>query len=416
MRDWYGSKWVVGFGLLVFLLGSPWGAFSQDSVKVGAMFSITGTGSAVGKIQVEAVKLAAKEINEKGGLTLGGKKAKVELVIRDDETKPDVAVRRLREYQNDGINLLVAGTFAHVSQPSMNRSREDRPTSSFRTGSRKRPLKRRKRRPIFLPRWGRSMPSDGSVAITWPRRTSPRASSSFSPTTPMAMGGAKGANKVFKEKYPHIRVSEIWSPVGTPDFTSYIIKIKEAKPDVVMMGHWGNDAINALKQVYELGLRKESKIFFNSIGYTLASGVPADALDGVTMGWWWYHDLSGLKDPATENAVKEIATRYMKEYGDMPDTFAIYTYIAMMETLRGVEASNSTDPAKVHKAIMEKPEFTGPKGPAKWRIDGRPDYKYAYFILDGKGSKARKDKHDIAKIVEAYTGPELCLSLKEMGY
>ena len=106
-----------------------------------------------------------------------------------------------------------------------------------------------------------------------------------------------------------------------------------------MMGHWGNDAINALKQVYELGLRKESKIFFNSIGYTLASGVPADALDGVTMGWWWYHDLSGLKDPATENAVNEFAKKYLKEYGDIPDTFAMYSYVAMMETLRGAVAS-----------------------------------------------------------------------------
>jgi hypothetical protein len=87
-----------------------------------------------------------------------------------------------------------------------------------------------------------------------------------------------------------------------------------------------------------------------------------------------------------------------------------------METLRGVQTSNSTDPAKVYKAIMDKPEFMGPKGPAKWRIDGRPDYKYVYYIMDGKGAKARKDKSDIAKMVEVYTGPELCLPLKEMGY
>jgi hypothetical protein len=36
--------------------------------------------------------------------------------------------------------------------------------------------------------------------------------------------------------------------------------------------------------------------------------------------------------------------------------------------------------------------------------------------MDGKGAKARKDKSDIAKMVEVYTGPELCLPLKEMGY
>jgi prolyl oligopeptidase len=31
-----------------------------------------------------------------------------------------------------------------------------------------------------------------------------------------------------------------------------------------MMGHWGNDANNGLKEVYELGLRKETQIFYNS--------------------------------------------------------------------------------------------------------------------------------------------------------
>ena len=106
----------VVFCLVLFLFGSTGVSLAQGTLKVGAMFSQTGAGSAVGKIQVEAVKLAVKEVNEKGGVTVGGRKMKIEAVIRDDETKPDVAVRRLREYQNDGVNLLVAGTFAHVSQ------------------------------------------------------------------------------------------------------------------------------------------------------------------------------------------------------------------------------------------------------------------------------------------------------------
>ena len=110
------AMWAVAIGTGLFLLTFAGASLAQDTLKVGAMFSQTGAGSAVGKIQVEAVKLAVKEVNEKGGITVGGKKMKVEAVLRDDETKPDVAVRRLREYQNDGINLLVAGTFAHVSQ------------------------------------------------------------------------------------------------------------------------------------------------------------------------------------------------------------------------------------------------------------------------------------------------------------
>ncbi len=417
MERWLKSVLAVGLISGLVLMGSAGSSMAApDTVKIGAMFSQTGAGSAVGKIQVEAVKLAVKEVNDKGGVTMGGKKMKVEAVIRDDETKPDVAVRRLREYQNDGINLLVAGTFAHVSQALNEQVKGGQTYVMVPNGIQEKTFEKNEKAPYFSSTLG-GVDAIGRICGDYVAKTyKPKSVVLFLPDYAYGHGAAKGANKIFKEKYPHIKISEVWSPVGTPDFTSYIIKIKEAKPDAVMMGHWGNDAINALKQVYELGLRKESKIFYNSIGYTLASGVPADALDGVTMGWWWYHDLSGLKDPATENAVNEFAKKYLKEFGDIPDTFAMYTYIAMMETLRGVQTSNSTDPAKVYKAIMDKPEFMGPKGPAKWRVDGRPGYKYAYFILDGKGSKARKDKHDIAKIVEAYTGPELCLSLKEMGY
>ncbi|HSR12441.1 MAG TPA: ABC transporter substrate-binding protein [Thermodesulfobacteriota bacterium] len=399
--------------LVVAFAGS---ALAQDTLKIGAMFSQTGTGSAVGKIQVEAVKLAIKEVNDKGGVTVGGKKMKVEAVLRDDETKPDVAVRRLREYQNDGVNLLVAGTFAHVSQALNEQVKSGQTFVIVPNGIQEKTFEKAEKAPYFGSTMG-GVDAIGRICGDYVAKTyKPKSVVLFLPDYAYGHGAAKGANKVFKEKYPQIKISEIWSPVGTPDFTSYIIKVKEAKPDVVMMGHWGNDAINVLKQAYELGLRKETKIFYNSIGYTLASGVPADALDGVTMGWWWYHDLSGLKDQATENAANELRQKYFKEYGDIPDTFATYTYISFMETIRGVQAANSADPAKVYKAIMDKPDFAGPKGPAKWRVDGRPDFKYGYFIVDGKGSKARKDKYDIGKVVEAYQGPELCLPLKEMGW
>ncbi len=88
----------------------------------------------------------------------------------------------------------------------------------------------------------------------------------------------------------------------------------------------------------------------------------------------------------------------------------------MQQTLRGIELANSLEPAKVYKALMDKPDFMSVKGPAKWRIDGRPSYKYAKFIVDGKSPKERKDKWDFARVVDVYTGEELCLPLKEMGW
>jgi len=43
----------------------------------------------------------------------------------------------------------------------------------------------------------------------------------------------------------------------------------------------GVDAINVLKQSYEIGLKKKTKIWFNWMTNVFGSGVPADALEGV---------------------------------------------------------------------------------------------------------------------------------------
>ena len=94
-RQW---RW-AGLALVVLVLGT-WGvcpAAAPDKIKVGLMFGLTGPASPIGPVQLKGAKLAIKETNNKGGVTLGGKKIPLESVVKDDETKPDVALRRYRE-------------------------------------------------------------------------------------------------------------------------------------------------------------------------------------------------------------------------------------------------------------------------------------------------------------------------------
>ena len=87
-----------------------------DKLKIGLMFGLTGAGSPIGPVQLEGAKLAVKEINEGGGAKIGGKKVPVEFVVRDDETKPDVALRRFRELvYEDKVQAIVGSTFAAIS-------------------------------------------------------------------------------------------------------------------------------------------------------------------------------------------------------------------------------------------------------------------------------------------------------------
>jgi len=412
-------KTIIPFFLcisLVLFVAAPVVSAAGDTVKVGVMYSITGKGSTVAKMQLDGVNLAVKQINDQGGIMLGGKRVKVELVIRDDETKPDVGIRRLREFVNEDVRIIVGGTFAHVSTAINEQIKDGSALFMATNGIQEKIFKKKNKAPYYISSLG-AVDGIGRMCADYVAKTfQPKHVVLFLPDYAYGRGAAAGAHKIFESRYPDIKITEVWSPVGTPDFTSYIIKIKEAKPDVVMMGHWGNDAINALKQVYELGLRKDSKIFFNSINLAFTTGVPAEAIEDVTMGWWWYHDLSSLKDEETKKAVAELSAAWQAAYGSPPDPFAVFAYIGMQQALRGIELANSTDPAKVYQALIENPEFMSVKGPAAWRRDGRPAYKYAKFIADGKPAAARKDKYDVATVVDVYMGEELCLPLKDMGW
>ncbi|HWU36463.1 MAG TPA: ABC transporter substrate-binding protein, partial [Candidatus Acidoferrum sp.] len=104
----------MAVALALVLCGS---ASAADSIKIGVIYSLTGAGSSTGPIQAQGAKLAIKEANDAGGLTVGGKKYTIEIVERDDEGKPDVAIRRVTEMIHDSsLKGVIGGTFAHVSQ------------------------------------------------------------------------------------------------------------------------------------------------------------------------------------------------------------------------------------------------------------------------------------------------------------
>ena len=70
------------------------GATAAEKYNLGVALGLTGTGALYSADQVEGIKLAVDEINAKGGF-LG--QNKVELFIRDTQTKPDVGVREVKD-------------------------------------------------------------------------------------------------------------------------------------------------------------------------------------------------------------------------------------------------------------------------------------------------------------------------------
>ena len=164
------------------------------------------------------------------------------------------------------------------------------------------------------------------------------------------------------------------------------------------------------------GLGKKTKLWFNWMTNVFGSGVPAEALDGVYSLMSWYWNLEGLKDQTIVKAGKDFVDKYQKAYGEPPDPYAGMAYVGVLELLRGIEAAQSIDPLAVAKAIMQKPQFNSMKGSGTWREDHQPLFKYGAFVVQGKGAKDRKNKWDLVKVIDAYTGTEYLPALKDEGY
>src|SRR3954462_716937 len=71
--------------LVTFGLSVP--AFAADSLKLAITGPFSGGSAPMGVSMRDGAKLAINEINSKGGIDVGGKKMKIEVVERDDEAK-----------------------------------------------------------------------------------------------------------------------------------------------------------------------------------------------------------------------------------------------------------------------------------------------------------------------------------------
>jgi len=205
--------------------------------------------------------------------------------------------------------------------------------------------------------------------------------------------------------------------LGTSDFTTILQKVRAAKPDVFIAAQFAADAVALLKQCYEMGLNKEMTVFNSFITNVVAKGIPPQALEGVHAMHYFYYDLSDFEDKGVAKTAKEFSDLYQAKYKTPADSYATIAYTAYMEMFRGFEVAKSFEPKMVSAALMaNNGAFTSVKGPARWREDHAAVYKYAGFLVRGKGPKDQKNPWDLFKVVGYQGGDSVMPTLKSLGY
>ncbi len=134
-------------------------------------------------------------------------------------------------------------------------------------------------------------------------------------------------------------------PLNTADFSSFILKIREAKPDVVWGGLSSGDLSTFMKQWDAMGMRGKIPFVEIAIGDTDIWAVGPDAATGIFTSLWWY------KNPNNTPDEKQFAEDYQKKYNKPAADKAWMGWIAARSLFESMDAAKSLDPMKIVEAL-----------------------------------------------------------------
>jgi len=142
-------------------------------------------------------------------------------------------------------------------------------------------------------------------------------------------------------------VDELLVPQNTRDFSSYLLKIQQLKPDVVGTAVGGDDIKALRQQVVQLKMNQKPAWINNQQDWPDVYGLGPDAIFGVFGTTWYFRlDLPG---------VKEFVGSYQKVFPGMairvPGNVYYNGYVATRELLRSVEEAGSTNNIAVIKKL-----------------------------------------------------------------
>jgi branched-chain amino acid transport system substrate-binding protein len=151
-------------------------------------------------------------------------------------------------------------------------------------------------------------------------------------------------------------------PLNTADFSSFILKIRQAQPDVVVGGLSAGDLSTFLKQWNELGMKGKIPFVEIAIGDTDIWAVGPEAATG-TFTKLWEHT-----NPNNSPEEKDFAAAYLKKYGKPAADKAWMGWITARSLFESINTANALDPDTIVEALEA------------WKVPaGASSYSYRKF-------------------------------------
>jgi len=363
------------------------GAQGQEKLKIGIIATLSGPPAVLGQQLRNGFNLAVKDLNGKLG------RRDVEVIVADDELKPDLAVNKVKALvDRDKVDFVVGPIFSNILAAIMKPVTEggailispNAGTSNFAG---------KECNPNFFVT---SYQNDQVFAVSGKHAQDTGIKKAFL-MAPNYQAG-KDALAGFKAFFKGDIADEVYVPLNQLDFSAELAKIAAAKPDAIYVFLPGGMGVNFVKQFRQAGLA--NNVTFLSAFTVDESTLPAqqDAALGFFGGANWAPDLDNPQN-------KRFVAAYEKEFGAVPATYAFQAYDAALlidSAVRQVQGNVANREAL--RAAMMKAEFASLRGGFKFNTNHYPIQDF-YLVKVAKRADGKFETQIVKKVFENYADP-----------
>lgn len=376
----------------VLALSPSAGTAQTGPIKIGVVTPVSGTYAGIGQQVKWGLELAAKEINDGGGV-MG---RKLELIYEDSEANPAVATQKAEKlFQVENVDFLTgtvnSGATLAVGQVAERNGKLIATTVSFAdsiTGDKCSPN-------VFRVNARAGMQS--AALAEWMAKQKPEAKVFYlGPDYEMGRSTV-AAFKAAAEAKGAKTVGEVFAPLDNKDYSPYFGQLRSARPAVIYTSVAGNDTVRLFNQMAEFGLNRNVQIVGASGTVTSQNiGAIGKAADGYVTGVGYSPQID-LPENRKFVAAFEAATKAK------PDLYGADSYGVLFLYKAAVEKAKSVETDKVREALRGL-QWATPQGVKKIRAEDHQAMQdmYAVRVNDGK--------FEIVGKVEAAAaiGPDVC--------
>ncbi|HKQ28921.1 MAG TPA: ABC transporter substrate-binding protein [Burkholderiales bacterium] len=342
-----------------------WTAHAQDTIKIGVITDRVGVSKPYSEPSTEGLIFGANEINRNGGVL--GKK--IELLIEDDQSRPDISAALARKLIDQGAVFILSMSLTPATQQQQTVTMEAKtpqmtPMNSGDTLTTQLP------NPYF---WQTGPLGSIQIATLLAHAKSKQLKRVALITDNSDLGALLA--RFFKgglEKSGIEVVAEEVVPRGATSATPQMQKIRAANPEAMFMaGVLTSENVLILKAYRELGLKFPIHSSYN-LSVPVYMSVAKGLINGVT--------FVDAYDP-DKPEVKAFEAAYKKATGKEPFNLHGYGYDGIRMVAEAIKRAGSVDKEKIREA-MQTLTFSGVMG-AKGMKYSFPDGKRAGYDPNG---------------------------------